>query len=146
MENIALDILLIRAAFIQCYRKEFAGKNLNYRLFIFLSYISEHPGVRMSEISIDLGVGNAKTTRSVQSLVSAGYVKAAKDANDSRSKLVSITPNGAKLVKEAHDYMNAFSQDCLSALDPEERESFEKSLAKIRSKKEETLPTGIKTH
>lgn len=58
--------------------------NLQRGQFTFLTRICEHPGVNLAELSALLKVDKTTTTKAVQKLMAAGYVRRERDAVDKR--------------------------------------------------------------
>lgn len=58
--------------------------NLQRGQFTFLTRICEHPGVNLAELSALLKVDKTTTTKAVQKLMTAGYVRRERDAVDKR--------------------------------------------------------------
>ncbi|MBN2221151.1 MAG: MarR family transcriptional regulator [Vallitaleaceae bacterium] len=72
--------------------------NISSSEYFFLLHLSKGTGLCQDELSQRAFVDKAFTARSIQSLKSKGYVNQAKDPNDKRRNLVSLTSEGQEII------------------------------------------------
>lgn len=84
---------------IQLYlNKELKTLNLTSSEYIYLLLLSNDDTFTQDELSAKVMIDKAQTTRVLASLESKGYIERVKKVEDKRSKLVSLTESGKKVV------------------------------------------------
>ena len=73
------------------------------------------------EIAGKLEVAKSRATVILDSLAKRGFIQRMPDPNDARVKLVSLTPEGYKKVKEIEDFVFHLYHQLLSQIDPPQR-------------------------
>ena len=96
-----------------------------------LSLLNDADSVSVSEIAEELVLSLAAASRAVDALVQRGEVTRAEDANDRRSRLVSITPQGRRSFERLVAVRRAGVERLLADLEPGELESLAAALAPI---------------
>jgi DNA-binding MarR family transcriptional regulator len=86
----------------------------------------------MSELADQLSCDASNVTQIVGRLEDRGLVRREPDPDDRRVKRVAITPAGRKL-RAAVDRSFTFPREALGRLQPDEREQFERLLARMRA-------------
>jgi DNA-binding MarR family transcriptional regulator len=91
------------------------------------------PGpLTMRELTARLHTEKPYTTLVVDDLERRGYVERTVHPEDRRCKIVSLTPTGAAVARQAEDIL-ARPPRCLLALEPEELAALDRIMAKLRS-------------
>ncbi|MEV0405479.1 MarR family transcriptional regulator [Actinoallomurus sp. NPDC050550] len=91
------------------------------------------PGpLTMRELTARLQTEKPYTTLVVDDLEKRGYVERSVHPEDRRSKIVSLTPAGAAVARQAHDIL-ARPPRSLLALEPDELAALDRIMAKLRS-------------
>ena len=80
--------------------------------------------LRMTELAARMGITTGSLTVLADRLERGGFVARRPHETDRRSIRVGLTPEGARLFAEHHNYHHQLSQEILRALSPEEAERF----------------------
>ena len=64
----------------------------------FLGLVADHKSIRPKKAAVELGVEPPFVTQMVRGLKAKGFVVENKDPEDTRAKIISLTPNGVKIV------------------------------------------------
>lgn len=83
-----------------------------------------------------LEVAKSRVTKLIQGLIDKGMVDRIEDPQDSRIKLISLTPSGESLSEEINDFKKALHKRILLNMDPDERKSTISYLELLRSSME----------
>jgi MarR family transcriptional regulator, transcriptional regulator for hemolysin len=86
-----------------------------------------------TQIELARLVGLDKTTMvvTVDALEAAGLAERRPSSTDRRARVVAVTPEGARKVREAEEILDRVRADVLSGLEPAEREVFLRALGKL---------------
>ena len=82
-----------------------AGYGVSYNHFQFLAVLYDAEPADMTTLAHCLGVTKAAVSKRVPSLVDAGWITAESPAGAGRSILLSLTPRGTALVRDAGDVL-----------------------------------------
>lgn len=88
------------------------------------------------EIARMMEVAKSRATVIIENLESKGFVQRAPDPNDARIKLINLTPDGQKKVREIEEFMFALHQQLLGQIDPAQRTNVINALETLRSSME----------
>ena len=90
-----------------------------------LGYIEEHQdrGVIARELSEMSGTTPAAVASLLQGLEDRGYITRMPSPNDSRVKLLTITPEGSRLIEGFDDEMRTGQERLFASLDPDEQDT-----------------------
>jgi DNA-binding MarR family transcriptional regulator len=83
-------------------------------------------------IAHKLDVAKSRVTKLVSGLLEKGMVERIEDPQDSRVKLICLTPDGKGRIKEIEDFHNSVYQELLGRIPPEERSTALFYLEQIR--------------
>jgi DNA-binding MarR family transcriptional regulator len=87
-------------------------------------------------IAQKLEVAKSRVTKLIQGLIDKGMVDRIEDPQDSRIKLISLTPSGAILSEEINNFKSSLHKKILMNMDPDERKSIISYLELLRSSME----------
>ncbi len=98
------------------------------------------------ELAAILNLDKSTTSRTVASLVSAGYIAARADGGDRRRRPLTLTAKGRRKLAALHELANRQVQEALSLLDGDERDTvlrgmslYARALARRRAQQEFTI-------
>jgi DNA-binding MarR family transcriptional regulator len=93
-----------------------------------LYLVSLRPGVPMSAIAAELGVGPSAVSGLVDRLVALGHIARQEDPSDRRQQLVTITPAGSAVLDRMRELRAEVMRRLLAGLSPAELEAMRTSL------------------
>ena len=99
----ALELLREASRLIRELEAYFAAHDFSQLRFLILIVVDREPdagGLTMTEIAERLDVSKPVLTRTLQSLLDVGFVRFLDNAEDGRSKLVLLTPEGRQKLDE----------------------------------------------
>lgn len=99
--------------------------------FATLLAIKLHPGIDQTALANVIAFDRSTLADVVARLVSKRLIQRSKGEPDGRTKVLRLTPAGAKLLQEVSPAVEHAQQKILSPLRPSERASFMKMLAKL---------------
>ena len=101
-----IDRLLfeIMASIYRFERKKVQLFGINYEAFYLLFLLRQRSHVRMRDIAEEMDIHISTASRAVNRLEKRGLVSRKKDPKDKRSILVSLEPEGEKVVKASEDH------------------------------------------
>jgi DNA-binding MarR family transcriptional regulator len=76
----------------------------------------------------------ARTSRTLTSLIQKKLVLRTTPANDRRSAIVSLTPEGRQLYEQLMPQVQAINSQILSALTPDEAQGFDDALERMQAR------------
>src|SRR3954469_9222649 len=117
--SLAAHLRVVIARTARRLRQE-AGVDLSPSQTAALASIERRGPLTPSEVAVCERIQRPTATRIIARLEEAGLVSRAADPADGRSSLVSITPEGAALLKRLRANKDAFLARRLDTLDPEE--------------------------
>ena len=103
---------------------------MRLRQFLVLSYLAEKDGVPQHELGEVLGMDANNLVLLLNELDALGFARRERDPADRRRHIVVLTDAGCKAFKRAEKAREAMEDEILQALDPEERETLRRLLAK----------------
>jgi DNA-binding MarR family transcriptional regulator len=106
-----------------------------YRLqrgqFVFLTRITENPGIRQIELTRLCRVDKGTTAKAVRKLLEAGYIQRQLDKEDKRAWNLFPTPAGKAMYEAMLAEENRQLSVCLQGLSPQEQSDFLTVLRKL---------------
>lgn len=96
-----------------------------------LRIILDNPGRPVSWVVRESALDRTLVSRAISKFVRQKLVERTIGADDARQFLLTITPAGEKLVKEANVMREMLELEVISVLDEDERANFEHCLAKL---------------
>jgi DNA-binding MarR family transcriptional regulator len=103
------------------FRSERPEGSLGDAALAVLSHLQKHGPQTLTELSAHDRVSPASMSQLVNRLTSAGYAVRTRDAGDGRKVLFSATAEGGEIAGAARAQRNAWLDDQLRALSPEDR-------------------------
>lgn len=91
--------------------------------------LSQQKRLGVGELASILNVDKSVSSRLVSSLEEKGWVVSAESREDSRRKVLSLTPQGVAKVKQINEYCNDLTSEALRSMSLSEQLSLQKSLA-----------------
>ena len=90
---------------------------INYEAFYLLHFLRRRSSARMYEIAEEMNIHISTASRAVSRLEKRNFVSRKKDPTDKRNILVSLEPEGEKVVKASEDHSFEIIKKNLSNLD-----------------------------
>jgi DNA-binding MarR family transcriptional regulator len=103
---------------------------MRLRQFIVISYLAERNGVPQHELAEILCMDANNLVILLNELESLGFAKRERDPADRRRHIVVLTADGRAAFTRAEKAREAFEDEVLHALDPDERDTLRRLLAK----------------
>ncbi len=103
---------------------------MRLRQFVVLSYLAERERVPQQELAEILCIDANNLVLLLNELESRGFAARERDASDRRRHIVVLTPEGRAAYARAESAREAIEDEVLVALDPDERETLHRLLAK----------------
>ena len=100
--------------------------------FIFLTRICEHSGINLIELSYLLRVDKTTTTKAVQKLIEAGYVRKERDGTDQRAWRLFPAEQANQCYARVIAAENRFIAQCFDGFKPVERAVVSELVARMR--------------
>jgi DNA-binding MarR family transcriptional regulator len=107
---------------------EFLGLEVTMPQAKVLYLVSLQPGIPMSAIAAELGVGSSAVTGLVDRLVALGHVQRHEDPQDRRQQLVTLTEAGAVALDRMHQLRGEMLRRLLAGLTATELDAVRTSL------------------
>ena len=115
----------------ESHAPEFLGVDITMSQAKALYLLSVRPGVSMSSIAAELGVGASAVSGLIDRLVAQGYVEREEDPEDRRQQLVTITDAGTATLDSMREMRAKVTLRLLKGLDDHELEAFRTSLVAL---------------
>mgnify|MGYP001815724833 FL=1 len=110
---------------------EFLGVDVTMPQAKVLYLVSMRPGVPMSAIAAELGVGPSAVSGLVDRLVALGHIERQEDPGDRRQQLVTITPAGSAALDRMRELRAEVMRRLLAGLSPAELAAMRTSLVAL---------------
>lgn len=107
-------------------------RGLRTEQFNALHILAREAPLRMGELAGRLLSDDSRTTRTVDSLVSAGYAARSADPGDRRALLVSVTGSGRRVARAAEEAVSHAVEEALSGLSARDRTNAVTALGRLR--------------
>jgi DNA-binding MarR family transcriptional regulator len=104
-----------------------AGTDLSPSLTAALATIERHGPLTPSELAKAENIQRPTATRIAASLEAEGLIARARDPNDGRASLLSVSPRGRDLLRRLRKRKNAYLSRRLRELDPADVEALERA-------------------
>ncbi|MFE0461689.1 MarR family winged helix-turn-helix transcriptional regulator [Kitasatospora sp. NPDC058965] len=99
--------------------------------YSLLAHLHDCGQVRVTEVGAHFGVGKATISRQIKALEELGLVAREPDPLDGRAWLVSVTEDGARRYRRAHEARLASFRELLGGWEPAELAQFARLLARF---------------
>lgn len=134
-----LHMLNIHRELNYLMNKKFKDISLGKHDVTVLKVVNENEGVNQNAICSILNEDKITVSKAVKRLSTDGYIEKIKSIEDKRNSLIFITDKGREIREKLMEIFDHVNEVLLSDLDEDERQSFEKTLAKVyNSVKEES--------
>lgn len=106
---------------------------------------SVRPGIGMSALAAELGVGLSAVSGLVERLVASGYLERREEPSDRRQQLVALTAAGANAIDRLRELRAGLMRQLMAGLDPSELASLRDALAALDREAQHLRPTHADT-
>jgi DNA-binding MarR family transcriptional regulator len=120
IDQILFDIM---ASIYRFERKKVQLFGINYEAFYLLFLLRKRSNVRIREIALEMDIHISTASRAVNRLEKRGLVARKKDPEDKRSILVSLEPEGEKVVKASEDHSYRIIKKNMEGMKEEDAEA-----------------------
>lgn len=111
---------------------QFRQLHLQKGQFVFLTRICEHAGINLIDLSHMLRVDKTTTTKAVQKLIEAGYVRKEHNEADRRAWRLLPTEQALHVYTRVIAQENRFISQCFQEFTPMEKRAVSKLVAHMR--------------
>lgn len=129
----------VSRALSSIYRDRFGLSVPEWRVIANLGRHQPMSSNRIAELG---SMDKAKVSRAVARLVEAGLITRETDARDNRLIVLKLTARGRRIHNKIAPLALAWEAELLDALTPDERESFDRLVAKLQSRAETLRERG----
>ncbi|WP_096186886.1 MarR family winged helix-turn-helix transcriptional regulator [Evansella halocellulosilytica] len=130
-ESIARWISVLHRQFQIYLNRELKDYDINSSEYIFLVNLYEKDGISQEQLSTNLFINKAATTRAIGNLEKLGYVKRTRDPNDSRAYLVTLTAKGLEMRNFIKTKLNYWTETISSGLTTAEADDLVQKIKKM---------------
>jgi DNA-binding MarR family transcriptional regulator len=106
------------------YESKFKNYDLRKGQFIFLTRVSEHPGISLGELAYELKMDKTTITKAIQKLIDSGYINKKQDINDKRIWHLYTTDKCKNLYDQIIAEKNRVFSICFNGISTDEINSF----------------------
>ncbi len=119
----------------------FYAKRLNVSLaeWRLIAALARSAPITVNALSSDMSTDKGWISRTAASLAGKGYLTTRGDENDARKVILELTAKGKSLYTETFPSVLKRQEKLLSALSENEREAFDRALAKLQQRADEML-------
>jgi DNA-binding MarR family transcriptional regulator len=121
-ELFAFYIVVLRKYFVSYCTEKISNFGVTYSQLFVLIYISKKNECFSKEIVEYLKIDAGQLNRILSKLLEKDLIIQRKNSNDRRFNILSLTPNGTKIVEESHKLFYSWDTQVLSDLDDNSRE------------------------
>ena len=114
-------------------RKETEDLGVTGRQVTLLWLIRNHPGLSLRELAAEERISAPALSGHVDRLEKAGLIERARDDADRRRVGLTLTEEGAKLLKRVRARRTSWLADRLKGLEPDELEAIEAAIEPLRT-------------
>ncbi|UJH92349.1 MarR family transcriptional regulator [Antarcticibacterium sp. 1MA-6-2] len=108
-----------------------AGFSVTIDQWLVLRNIQENPSINQQELSLKVFKDSASVTRIIQLLVQSNLLQRQVNGDDRRRNYLSVTPKGAKVLRDVQGIVLNNRATALEGISQEELQSMRRSLQKI---------------
>lgn len=105
---------------------------LSQGLMFFVIYIGNHPNCSPKDLSAAIKADTGHTTRSVEKLVSSGFVTRKTKETDKRAFQLQLTEKGLKAFKEIKNLFKEWDEIVLKDIPKDDKETILKILSNLK--------------
>ncbi|MCF6411313.1 MarR family winged helix-turn-helix transcriptional regulator [Pseudalkalibacillus salsuginis] len=130
-ESIARWISILHRQFQIYLNKELKDYDINSSEYIFLVNLYERDGISQEQLSANLFINKAATTRAISRLEKLGYLHRTRDPMDSRAYLVTLTVKGLEMRDFIKTKLSYWTQIISTGLTTEEADDFKQKIKQM---------------
>lgn len=130
-KNLAYFASILRKDFVNTCSHELQKDRLTPGLLYPILYIGNHPGCSPKNIMQSLHMDWGHLQRSLDKLISDGWIQKEKNPKDLRSNQLNLTPDGRRIFQKSYEMIKSWDEQMLSVLTEEEQEQLFLLLSKI---------------
>lgn len=109
-----------------------AARNARFVLAVeAVQSLGEHSQVSVNALARELAVDQSNASRLVKEAISAGYLEVMMSTVDTRRKAVSVTPEGLRLLADAHRWQEAMFDQLTAQWSAAERQEFHRAMLRL---------------
>ncbi len=131
-QPLSLYITSLKKDFDSFCNKRLQEMGLSHGLMFFVIYIGNHPECSPKDLSTAIKADTGHTTRSVEKLVTAGFVTRKTKETDKRAFQLSLTEKGLNAFTEIKNLFTQWDEIALADISKEEKELLLKALSKLK--------------
>lgn len=128
-ESLAYYASVLRADFTEFCTKKLQEVGITVGLLYFVLYIGKNPDCRHSELIEALHADAGHATRSLDRLISDGFVTREKSSTDKRVARLNLTDQGRTAFQQAHNLFTQWDAEVLATIEPQEKTALLQTLA-----------------
>lgn len=98
------------------------GTDFSFPQMALLRRVSLTPGCRLKDLTAELGLSAPTVSVGIRRLVKAGFLETKPDAQDKRATRIYLSKQGKAIQRGVRDRRNAFTEEFLSGLNPEDQD------------------------
>jgi DNA-binding MarR family transcriptional regulator len=132
-------VLLTRLSKVLYRRSNEDLLGMRLRQFITLSYLRDYAPAPQQQLCDSLCIDANNLVLLLNSLEHAGHVRRRRDPADRRRHLVELTPAGCRALERAERAQEAVEDEVLAALNPQERATLRRLLARALAAADTTV-------
>ncbi len=130
-ESIARWISILHRQFQIYLNRELKDCDINSSEYIFLVNLYERDGISQEQLSANLFINKAATTRAISRLEKLGYLHRTRDPLDSRAYLVTLTVKGLEMRDFIKTKLSYWTQIISTDLTIEEADDFKQKIKQM---------------
>ena len=129
--NLAYFVSVLRKNFVSDCSRKVQQYHITLGLLYPILYIGKHPNCSPKEVMESLHLDWGLAQRTLDKLAADNLISREKNPKDRRSYLLNLTADGYQLFQKSHELINAWNEQKLSVLTPDEQLQLKTLLEKI---------------
>ena len=129
--NLAYFISVLRKNFVSDCSRKLQQDHVTLGLLYPILYIGKHPDFSPKEVMQSLNMDWGFTQRTLDKLAADNLISREKNPKDRRCYRLNLTADGYRLFQKSHELINAWNEQKLAVLTPDEQLQLKNLLEKI---------------
>ena len=129
--NLAYFISVLRKNFVSDCSRKLQQDHVTLGLLYPILYIGKHPDCSPTEVMQSLNMDWGFTQRTLDKLAADNLISREKNPKDRRCYRLNLTADGYRLFQKSHELINAWNEQKLAVLTPDEQLQLKNLLEKI---------------
>ena len=129
--NLAYFISVLRKNFVSDCSRKLQQDHVTLGLLYPILYIGKHPDCSPKEVMQSLNMDWGFTQRTLDKLAADNLISREKNPKDRRCYRLNLTADGYRLFQKSHELINAWNEQKLAVLTPDEQLQLKNLLEKI---------------